>query len=318
MEHTILTSTGKEEKFIGTQGAAVLRTVAYFDVFHYPLTIEQIFQFLPLEGVSRDELIAAVARLVEEHCLIQHGQFYCLPLSKAESIQDRLANEICARKMMRQARIASFLIKQFPFIRAIFITGSLSKNVATSSSDIDFMIVTKRERLWISKTLLTLFRKIFLLGSSKYFCTNFYVSEDGLLLAERSYFSAIELVTTKPIWNEDLYRKFRLTNEWTKEYLPKFSSIESTTPLLSSRRSMVQQAIEMVMSIFPLQKIDKGLMKYHIRYWKNKYSHLDDQKISALFNSSPATSSAWSLDHKNRIERRYHEKLASLGLRLFV
>jgi predicted nucleotidyltransferase len=99
--------------------------------------------------------------------------------------------------MWKLAGIVTHVIKRFPFVRGVFVTGSLSKNSSDSSSDLDFMVITRKGRLWIARTLLMLFKKIFLLNSYKYFCINFLLSEDNLEIEDKNVFTATEVMTVK-------------------------------------------------------------------------------------------------------------------------
>ena len=98
-------------------------------------------------------------------------------------------------KALRNAR----LIFHFPFTRAIMISGSLSKNYADEASDVDYFIIVKPGRLWIARTLLIIYKRIFLMNSKKYFCVNYFIDEDHLEIEEKNLFTAVELTTLIPI-----------------------------------------------------------------------------------------------------------------------
>ena len=230
----------------------VIKTIAYFDVFRYPLTDEQIYRFLPRNSVSKEHVSGLVKSLVVNGILHEYNNYYFLHSENREIVAQRRENEQRARTMLKYARLVTVLLKQFPFTRAIFVTGSLSKNVAAADSDIDFMIVTAEDRLWVCKTFLTLFRKVFLLGSHKYFCTNFYVSEKDYALSERNMYSAIELLTTKVIWNIPAFLKFQKANSWAKDFLPNCTPSIDSSVVLSPSRSVVQRLIESVLNLFPI------------------------------------------------------------------
>src|SRR3972149_5244541 len=128
----------------------ILKTLLYYDIFSHPLNGDEIFTFLPENSVAK------------------------------ENVYKRLYKEQYSRKMWKAAWIATHVIKLFPFVRAVMVTGSLSKNSSDKSSDLDFMIITAPGRLWIARTLLMLFKKIFLFNSYKYFCINYFVTTDNL------------------------------------------------------------------------------------------------------------------------------------------
>lgn len=292
----------------------ILRTVAYFDIFDYPLTAEQIFFFLHVPSTSAEETSAEVEMLVMNGVLAKEKGYFFLAASNNTIVEKRIANEARAKRMLSYARHIAAFIKRFPFIRGIFITGSLSKNVAAVSSDIDFMIVTAPGRLWVSKTFLTLFRKIFLLGKSKYFCTNFYLSENGLPLNQRNFYTAIEVVTTKAIWNERLFLRFQKENGWTRTFFPNASVMIDTSLLISDSRSLLQYIAEFVLNILPLTTVDSFLMDSFHAHWKRVFKHLQQEQIDTRFIISPDISSNWPDDRQEPILREYREKLTVLGL----
>ena len=97
-------------------------------------------------------------------------------------------------------------IKRFPFVRAVFLSGELSKNISSDDGDIDFMIVTEKNRLWICRTLLTFFKKIFLFNQKKYLCINYFVDEEHLHLPKKNIFTATEIAHVKPLFNFILFQ----------------------------------------------------------------------------------------------------------------
>ena len=292
----------------------VIKTVAYFDVFKYPLTDEQIYRFLPRNSVTKEYVSDIVKRLVADGILDEYNNYYFLRSEGREIVSQRKDNEKRAQKMLKYARLVSLLLKQFPFTRAIFITGALSKNVAVADSDIDFMIVTAKERLWICKTFLTLFRKVFLLGSHKYFCTNFYVSEKEYTISERNMYSAIELLTTKVMWNIPAFLEFQQANSWAKDFLPNCTPSIDSTVVLSPSRSLVQRFIERVLNFFPLAAMNRFLMNRYKRHWEKLYHDLAEEQRETSFHTSPNIATVWKTDYQALILEQCKEKLSKLGL----
>lgn len=299
---------------INTLKENILKTAAYFDLFDYPLTAEQLFQFLPQNSVTVTDVQFAADALTAQKRLGKNGRYYFLPARDKKIIDQRIDNERRAASKLIFAKIVSGFIKQFPFTRAVFITGSLSKNVAPPSSDIDFMIVTAPDRLWICKSMLTLFRKVFLLGSYKFFCTNFYIAENNLALPTRSFYDAIELMTIKVCWNESAFNSLHSQNMWTKKILPNMPVFIDSSLLLSPKRSLLQQALETILNLFPLAHFDEYLMKYHINYWGKKYPHFNSDRFAESYRTTHAMSTVWGQDHRKKIEEGFQQRLAALQL----
>ncbi len=292
----------------------VLRTFAYFDVFLYPLSKEQVYAFLPRNSVTRQHLEETLRCLVGSGLLRAESNYYFLSDRTPTIVSNRIENERRAGRMLQRARWVSLFLKQIPFVRAVFITGSLSKNVATKSSDVDFMIVTAPNRLWIPKMILTAVRRIFFFNSIKYFCFNLFVTENGLQFSTRNIFNAVEIATTRVLWNETAHRKFQSMNSWVHRYLPNWGKEEVPIPSLPGTPSPLQKAAESLLDVFPLTTIDAFFMKTARSYWKKRNAHLDDNKFNALFQCTPHISSVWYVDHQTRILNTYRQRLAQFGV----
>ncbi|MBI2430256.1 MAG: hypothetical protein HYV29_15945 [Ignavibacteriales bacterium] len=292
----------------------ILKTVVYFDLFDYPLTAEQLFAFLPQNSVSVDVVKRTAEILVSKSELVKEREFFFLPTRKKDIVDRRTDEERYARRMLTIARLFSSFIKRFPFVRAIFLTGSLSKNVVDRSGDIDFMIVTAPNRVWICRTLLTAFRKIFLFGSKKYFCTNYYVTANGFSHQRRNLYAAIEVVTTKAVWNESAFDEFQSSNVWTKEFLPNSCIEPDKRLLISPSRSFFQRVCEFVLDLFPLDALDARLMEMHRAHWRNQFSSVDADQFNSMFIISPDVSAGWPEDRQGPVLEQFRRKVSSLGI----
>ena len=76
-------------------------------------------------------------------------------------------------------------ISKFPYVRAILLSGSISKGYMDKDSDVDYFIITQPNRLWVTRLLLMLFKKIFLFNSRKVFCINYFVDSEKLEIEEK-------------------------------------------------------------------------------------------------------------------------------------
>lgn len=298
----------------GTLSSDILRTVAYFDLFDYPVTAAQIYSFLQRNSVTADEVACSASALTAEGTLKQEQELFFLPGADQAITVRRRAGEKHARRMFITARNIASVMKRIPFIRGVFLTGSLSKDVADAASDIDFMIVTVPGRLWIVRSMLTLIRKIFLLGNRKYFCTNYYVTESGFPIRRRNMYTAIETVTVKPVWNSEAYTRFLQQNEWTKEFLPNMTPAADPRLLIAPGRSLLQRALERLMEVLPLDAADRRLMEYHRTHWMNAFGHVSSERLESMFIISPDVSASWPEDRQVPVLTRYRERLQAMGL----
>ena len=194
-------------------------TLAYFDLFNYPLKKREIFIFLQRRAEVQN-FDDALNDLVEERIVFRLAEFYSLQDNYALAERRRWGNERAAGMLVR-ARKAASVIARFPFVRGVAISGSLSKQFADEQADIDFFIITASNRLWISRTILHLFKKLtYLLRHQHRYCMNYFIDEEGLGILERNIYTATEVATVMPVYGTEIFEKFYKANDWTKEFLP--------------------------------------------------------------------------------------------------
>jgi hypothetical protein len=194
----------------------ILKVLAYFDIFKYPLTKDEIAFFLG-QKMHPDEVALWLQQLAGQHLIFRLGDFYSLH-NEDSMRQRRLAGNKLADDMLPLAyRVAGFLY-QFPYVRGIGISGSLSKNFAEPGSDIDLFIVTRANRLWIARTCMHLFKKLtFLTGRQHWYCMNYYIDEEALNIEEHNIFTATEIATLIPVAGMEGFFK---NNDWVDMYFP--------------------------------------------------------------------------------------------------
>jgi hypothetical protein len=293
----------------------ILRTLTYFDVFSYPLTKEQLFTFLSRASASDIQFKDSLHRLIEQNLVHSSQGYYFLSTRSDEIVASRRENEERASRMLKHARWVSFFLKQMPFVRAIFITGSLSKNVAEQTSDIDFMIIAELNRLWICKIILTGFRRLFLFNSHKYFCINLMVTEKAIYFPNHNYFTALEIATSKVVWNTAFFSKYQKENSWIYEYLPNWRPLREGVSPLSNTRSPFQRIFESLLGIIRLDAIDTNVMLTARNFWKKKYKDFNEDKFNSVIQCKPDIASVWHLDHQANILDGFRHRLTVYGLK---
>ncbi len=297
----------------------ILRTLLYYDIFSYPLKPEEIFIFLRRNSLPRKQMYDLIKDFSSDsECNFAECRGYVYVKPNEHYVDLRKTKEKCSLRMWRIARAMTHIIKRFPFVRAVFVTGSLSKNSSAEISDIDFMVVTERGKLWISRTLLMLFKKIFLFNSYKYFCLNYFVTEDNLEIPFRNIFTATEIAYIKSTFNTGLMRKFVMSNRWIKDYFPNYEFMDpylhSAGLKVNNRESVIQKIFELPFTGSWGNKLDSYLKDKTERYWRKKYTELADEDRKLLFRTEQNVSTAHPGDMQRTILARYCEKLKQFNL----
>jgi hypothetical protein len=297
----------------------VLKTLLYYDIFSHPLKAEEVYSLLPQNSIKKEKILETIDKLSGDNgspftsC---DGYIYVKP--NKHYIELRKEKEEISKKMWKAARIVTHLIKRFPYVRAVLVTGSLSKNSSNKKSDLDFMIITKKDRLWISRMLLMMFKKLFLFNSYKYFCINYFITEDNLEIEDKNIFSATEIVYIKSTYNEPLMYKFIQANTWIKDYFPNYNpgdeKFNSAGFKVNDRKSYFQRFLEIFMNGKIGEKLNERFMKITGEHWIKKYKNLDEEERNHMFRTSPKVSKTHPGNMQKIILNMYNERLKKFNL----
>jgi len=193
-----------------------LRTVAYSDVFDFPLRLEEIHRYLAGTRATFGQVREAVERLVPGRLFFADGLVGLA--GRRELIAVRLRRESAARASWPRAVAYGRRIAGLPFVKMVAITGSLAVGNMASAGDADYLIVTESGRVWLARALvIQLVRAARLRGAD--LCPNFLLSESALSLEERNLYIARELTQMVPVAGATIYRDLRSANSWTAELL---------------------------------------------------------------------------------------------------
>ena len=297
----------------------IVKTLLYYDIFSHPLNTDEIFSFLPRNSITKQdvkEYLHETAKINGVPFGEKDGYYYIKP--SVDNVSKRIEKEEYSQKMWKRAALVTHIIKRFPFIRAVMVTGSLSKNSSDKKSDLDFMLITANNRLWISRTLLMLFKKIFFFNSYKFFCLNYYITEGNLAITERNIFTATEIATIKSTYNSALMEKFIHANKWVQEFFPNYDLCD---PLLhtsgckiNNRSSILQRIFEFFIPGWLAVKLDKKFMEMTRNHWKKKYPHINKDERDHMFKSTEGASKTHPGNMQKKILGLYTQKLQEYNL----
>ena len=245
----------------------ILKVLAYFDYFSYPLTCEDVGLFACNEYYQKD-IAETLSELTRDGIIFKLDEFYSLQNKLNLADKRRKGNQM-AVKQIAIARKAARLISRFPFVKTVAVSGSLSKHYADDKTDIDFFIITKANRLWIARTLMHLFKKLtYINGKQHWFCMNYYVDELGLEIPEKNIFTAMEIITLLPMEGLVHFKKFKEANTWVNDFFPAHT-IASNAEIKIEKNSICK-CFEKIFNSKTGDIIDKWLMTVTDKRWKKK------------------------------------------------
>ena len=254
---------------------SILKVLVYFDIFSYPLTLQEIRSFLD-RTVNDDELRNTIEELLQSQRIFRLHEFYSLQNDLSLIERRRKGNEQAAI-LLKKARDIANRLYNFPYVRAIGVSGSVSKNFADENADIDYFIITKADRLWIARTLLHLFKKNPLLkNSNQHYCMNYFIDEAELLIEEKNIYTATEVFTLIPVAGNGSMKNFFSANTWSHNYFPN-RNLPSVKEDVKRAGSWSKKLAESFLNNKLGDWLDNYFMKLTTKRWKKKE---DEQKLN--------------------------------------
>ncbi len=292
---------------ISTLGKSIIRTLAYYDIFDYPLTAEEIHQNLQTINVTLKDVSDEIEILSENNLIYKKNNFYLL-IKNDNYISRRIAGNKLADKKINSAYKMTKFIAKFPYVRGVMLSGSISKGYMEKDSDVDYFIITNPNRLWVTRLLLMLFKKIFLLNSRKIFCINYFVDTETLEIEEKNIFTATELATLIPTYGTDLYEELYSKNIWIKDFYPNFPKRE-TSKIAEQNKSIVKTFFEKLLNNSLGDKLDDFAMRLFEKSNKIKYRNYDSKDFQVAFKTSKKESKHHPKFFQKRVLEAFNDKL---------
>lgn len=217
---------------------AVLKTLAYADIFDYPLTKEEIRQWL-IEDKGKIE--KTLQGLIKKGKVGQKDSYFFFK-GRKKLVAERKKREEWAREKWRIAQKTAKKLEPLPLIKLIGVTGALAMNNARQEDDIDLLVISSANTLWLTRLLIFLFCPILGIKRRKpgekrvknKICFNLFLDESRLKVGPPSLFLAHEICQVRPLVNkEKTYERFLEKNRWVKDFLP---NVEKLPRRLKQRR----------------------------------------------------------------------------------
>lgn len=222
---------------------AAVATVAFFDVFDYPLTLEEISNRMIGALAPPDRLrgvlaaahgVAAGASPPPVPLIVLCDGFYVLP-GREHLAALRAAGQAHHNRLLTRVRRAARLFSLVPFVRSVFLCNRLAMAQADATSDIDVLVVVRRGHLFfVRAVLLGIFH---LFGLRRHgarvagrFCFSFMIDDAHLDLSTYArdddvYFAAWTLLL-QPIYDargggsHDARHDMLRANSWIQSFFP--------------------------------------------------------------------------------------------------
>ena len=149
---------------------------------------------------------------------------------KMRVVGEKQKNERVRKKERVARKIAKMISKNDKNLLLMGLTGSVAAGNCKRNDDIDVLIVTRKNRLWLSRLKLKWFLRKNRVGCRKYgerrkkddFCFNMWLEEDSSRLPreKRTEKSAVDMILLKPLIDRGgVYEKFMRENRWAEKWV---------------------------------------------------------------------------------------------------
>jgi hypothetical protein len=283
---------------------AIVATVAYADVFNYPLQIGELQRYL----------IGLTASVTQIRTQFEHSAVLASTLSCTDGFISLAGREQTVATRLRRAAIAERLwpkalryghqIARLPFVRMVALTGSLAVDNTEADADLDYLVVTEPGRLWLCRMLtIALVRMAKMRGNV--ICPNYFLSETALALDTHNLYAAHELSQMIPISGMATYKRMRRANDWILAYLPNSAEAPARNVGAEHLPGRVRTVTEHVLRMPIGNRLEAWEMQRKIRKFADQGG-----------NSETAFSPEWCKGHFDghgqRVMAAYREQLAAL------
>jgi hypothetical protein len=206
---------------------SILQTLAFFDVFHHGLTLEEVQTYLWRGGVAeKNSTNRALHDLVQAKLIRYDRGYYGL----TPTANKRIIRIPHIEHKQQIAITAAKKLRYVPFVRAVFVCNNLALGTVHADSDVDVCIVTRSGRIWIARLLATVLLRLMRIARTRYtsvdkVCLSFYVTDSaldmsGITLGTPDIYLMYWVRSLVPLYDPyNHYSELQKKNTWITPYI---------------------------------------------------------------------------------------------------
>ena len=218
---------------------AILTTLLYSDMFDFPLTYDELWEFLISKQHIAKETFDSTLDALSDKVATRDG-YYCLR-GREKNIEKRKKELSFIQHKLRLAKRAVQYLSYIPSVQFVGISGSLAMKNVTKDADIDLFVIVSSGKLFVTRFWLLCVlewlgirrRRADTFASDK-ICVNLLIDEKNLVwpTQRRDVYTAHEIAHVVPLFQrQGMYRKFIESNRWIKLFLPNVSPRITALPV---------------------------------------------------------------------------------------
>ncbi len=207
---------------------SILATLAYHDIFDYPLTAEEVQRYLIDKKASLKSISSSLVILERSDRILNKDNLYTLK-KRNNLFTLRKQRVKYSQSKLKRAQLFSYPLSLIPTIKLVAISGALAMQNSCKNDDIDLFLITAKNTLWTTR----LFTNLLLLPFKRHpksvkttdrACLNTFLDESNLKISPSNLYLAHEICQMKPIWDRgNTYHQFLKANRWVTKFLPNWT-----------------------------------------------------------------------------------------------
>ncbi|MDP2918503.1 MAG: hypothetical protein Q8N68_03315 [bacterium] len=213
----------------------ILYTLTFFDLMNKPLTLFECWQNLfSIFPMARKPSLSEVEAILEKHPRVESKNGFYFKKGREGLGRERQIRHNFSRERWKRGRLAAAFLSFLPFVRVVSLCNTVAFNLADAKSDIDFFIITKKNKIWTSRFFVT--GLVSLLGLRRHHkkianrvCLSFYLTDDNLNLERIALknkdgqiedpYLAFWCSRVSQIYDAGAGQDFFRANSWVKKFL---------------------------------------------------------------------------------------------------
>lgn len=264
---------------------SIIQTLAFWDIFEYPLTsLELYYRLFSIDStdlkLDYTDFLNELERITSLPGAVERSRgFYFLP-GREKNVDIRQLKVKLVEEKMKIAKRGIKKLAKIPFVRAVFVCNTTAMGVPDEDSDIDVLVIVRKGRIWLVRFLAILILSLFGLRRTKTkiknrICLSFYVADDSLNLEKIAIKDDVYLIywidSLIPVYDPDnLHQGVLKANQWVKKYSPNGFTL-SNNCILSYGQNR-----------FPPKAGFDGVKKFLERMWVGSYGDLIEKQAKGI------------------------------------
>ena len=261
---------------------SIFETLAFFDAQDLALTAMELKNNLKTDA-GPSEIEKCIDQDLRGKAENKDGLFFLR--GRSELVAKRKQRYQISLLRFRKAKRYLKFLRHLPYLRAVALSGSQALLNSETGSDIDLFIITKKNRVWITRALISLYFQI--IGQRRHgkhianrFCLNHYLAAGQEIQEDRNLYTAVEYASLLPVLGSAEMDKFWQANQWVKEFLP-HASFETKSQFFAFEFSGSQKICETVLDYTVGPALNYLLGRYQKRrIRKQEYILVSENELS--------------------------------------